>query len=65
MILTIDISILQIVEFDEGFDTEVFFMYVFIAAGAILLLFLGFSFLSSRKHYYFVFIVDFKTLNFM
>merc|ERR1719322_1679753 len=39
----------QIVEFDEGFDTEVFFMYVFIAAGAILLLFLGFSFLSSRK----------------
>lgn len=39
----------QIVEFDEGFDTEVFFMYVFIAAGAILLLFLGFSFMSSRK----------------
>jgi len=39
----------QIVEFDEGFDTEVFFMYVFIAAGAILLLFLAFSFLSSRK----------------
>ena len=43
-------TILQIVEFDEGFDTEVFFMYVFIAAGAILLLFLGFSFLSSRKY---------------
>jgi translocon-associated protein subunit alpha len=39
----------QIVEFDEGFDTEVFFMYVFMAAGAILLLFLAFSFLSSRK----------------
>ena len=39
-------------------------MYVFIAAGAILLLFLGFSFLSSRKHYYFILMVDFKTLNF-
>ena len=40
-------------------------MYVFIAAGAILLLFLGFSFLSSRKHYYFILMVDFKTLNFI
>jgi len=39
----------QIVEFDEGFDTEVFFMYVFMVAGGILLLFLAFSFLSSRK----------------
>lgn len=39
----------KIVEFDEGFDTEVFFMYVFVGAGAILLLSLGFSFLSSRK----------------
>merc|ERR1711994_519351 len=39
----------QIVEFDEGFDTEVFFMYVFIAAGAILLLFLGFSFFILAK----------------
>ena len=55
-----NISILQIVEFDEGFDTEVFFMYVFIAAGAILLLFLGFSFLSSRKHYHFIFMVYFE-----
>ena len=40
----------QIFEFDEGFDTEVFFMYVFIAAGGMLLLFLAFSFLSSRKY---------------
>ena len=30
----------QIVEFDEGFDTEVFFMYVFLAAVAVLGLFL-------------------------
>lgn len=34
----------QIVEFDEGFDTELFFMYVFMAAIAILVLFLVFSF---------------------
>jgi len=33
-----------IVEFDEGFDTEVFFMYVFLAAGVLLLLFLVYSF---------------------
>lgn len=39
----------QIVEFDEGFDTEVFFMYVFMAAGGILLLFLAFSYLGSKK----------------
>jgi translocon-associated protein subunit alpha len=39
----------QIVEFDEGFDTEVFFMYVFMAAGGVLLLFLVFSFASRKK----------------
>jgi len=33
-----------IVEFDEGFDTEVFFMYVFLAAGVLLLLFLVYTF---------------------
>jgi len=33
-----------IVEMDEGFDTEVFFMYVFLAAGVLLLLFLVYSF---------------------
>jgi len=40
-----------IVEFDEGFDTEVFFMYVFLATGVLLLLFLVYS-LSVRggKH---------------
>jgi len=37
----------QIVEFDEGFDTELFFMYVFIVAIAVLLLFLVFSFASK------------------
>merc|ERR1712168_787536 len=37
----------SIVEFDEGFDSEVFFMYVFLAAGAILLLFLVYS-LATR-----------------
>ena len=40
----------QIVEFDEGFDTEIFFMYVFIVAGAILALFLVYSFLSSKSY---------------
>jgi len=39
----------QIVEFDEGFDTELFFMYVFIAAVCILLIFLAFSFGSKGK----------------
>ena len=38
----------QIVEFDEGFDTEVFFMWVFIVAGALLVLFLGFTMLSGE-----------------
>ena len=37
----------QIVEFDEGFDTETFFMYVCIAGGLVLLLFLGFNLLSG------------------
>jgi hypothetical protein len=37
------------VEFDEGFDTELFFMYVFIVAIAVLLLFLVFSFASSKN----------------
>lgn len=37
----------SIVEFDEGFDSEVFFMYVFLAAGALLLLFLIYTFLSK------------------
>jgi len=37
----------QIVEFDEGFDTETFFMYVTIAGTAVLLLFLGFNFLTG------------------
>jgi translocon-associated protein subunit alpha len=39
----------QIVEFDEGFDTETFFMYVCIAGATILLLFLGFNLLSGKK----------------
>jgi len=37
----------QIVEFDEGFDTETFFMYVTLAGTAVLLLFLGFNFLTG------------------
>ena len=39
----------QIVEFDEGFDTETFFMYVCIFGASILLLFLAFNFLSGRS----------------
>merc|ERR1719230_2149630 len=39
----------QIVEFDEGFDTETFFMYVCIFGAAVLLLFLVFNFLSGKK----------------
>jgi len=39
----------QIVEFDEGFDTETFFMYVCIAGAVVLLLFLGFNLLSGKK----------------
>ena len=38
----------QIVEFDEGFDTEVFFMYVFLVAGVILVLFLAYTFLPGK-----------------
>ena len=39
----------QIVEFDEGFDTETFFMYVCMAGAVVLLLFLGFNFLSGQS----------------
>merc|ERR1712172_160214 len=39
----------QIVEYDEGFDTEVFFMYVTLAAAVILLLFLVYTFLPGTK----------------
>jgi len=39
----------QIVEYDEGFDTETFFMYVCIFGASILLLFLAFNFLSGKK----------------
>merc|ERR1719192_1391785 len=39
----------QIVEFDEGFDTETFFMYVCICGISVLLLFLGFNYLSGKK----------------
>jgi len=39
----------QIVEFDEGFDTEVFFMYLTLAAGVILILFLIYTFLPGTK----------------
>ena len=38
----------QIVEFDEGFDTEVFFMWVFLVAGVLLVLFLGFTMLAGE-----------------
>merc|ERR1719347_174410 len=39
----------QIIEFDEGFDTETFFMYVCIFGAAVLLLFLVFNLLSGKK----------------
>jgi len=39
----------QIVEFDEGFDTEVFFMYVFLVAGSCLVLFLVYTFVGGSK----------------
>ena len=38
----------QIVEFDEGFDTELFFMYVFMVAIAVLVLFLVYSVTASK-----------------
>ena len=41
----------QIVEFDEGFDTEVFFMYVFLAAGVFLVLFLCYTFLRGESFF--------------
>ena len=37
----------QIVEFDEGFDTETFFMYVCIFGLSVLCLFLVFNYLSG------------------
>jgi len=37
----------QIVEFDEGFDTETFFLYVTMAGSVILLLFLGYNFIAG------------------
>jgi len=37
----------QIVEFDEGFDTETFFMYVTMVGTIVLLLFLGVNLLSG------------------
>ena len=37
----------QIVEFDEGFDTEVFFMYIFMTAASILILFLVYTFMPG------------------
>jgi translocon-associated protein subunit alpha len=37
----------QIVEFDEGFDTETFFMYVTLCGVIVLLLFLLFNYLSG------------------
>jgi translocon-associated protein subunit alpha len=37
----------QIVEFDEGFDTETFFLYVTLAGLVMLLLFLGYDFVSG------------------
>ena len=38
----------QIVEFDEGFDTETFFMYVTLAGTIVLLLFLGYNYLAGE-----------------
>lgn len=38
----------QIVEFDEGFDTETFFMYVCMAGAVVLLAFLGHNVLSGE-----------------
>ena len=39
----------QIVEFDEGFDTETFFMYVCMAGAVVLLLFLGYNYTSGQS----------------
>ena len=43
----------QIVEFDEGFDTETFFMYVTLGGSIILLLFLGYNFLGGKVFNFF------------
>jgi translocon-associated protein subunit alpha len=43
----------QIVEFDEGFDTETFFMYVTLGGSVILLLFLGFNFIAGQFSVFF------------
>ena len=43
------VMMIQIVEFDEGFDTETFFMYVCLAGMAVLLLFLVFNFLQGKN----------------
>ena len=40
----------QIVEFDEGFDTETFFMYVCIFGLAVLCLFLVFNYLGGERN---------------
>ena len=47
----------QVVEFDEGFDSEVFFMYVFLVAGSFLVLFLVYSFLPGKNFKYFDFAI--------
>jgi translocon-associated protein subunit alpha len=39
----------QIVEFDEGFDTEVFFMYVLLGGIAVLALFLVYNFAGGKS----------------
>lgn len=38
----------QIVEFDEGFDTETFFMYMTLGGGILLLLFLLYNYVSGN-----------------
>jgi len=38
----------QVVEFDEGLDTEVFFMYVMIAGIGVLVLFLLYTFAAGK-----------------
>ena len=38
----------QIVEYDEGFDSEVFFMYVMIAGGTVLALFLVYTLMAGE-----------------
>jgi len=37
----------QIVEFDEGFDTETFFMYITLGGTVVLLLFLGYNYIAG------------------